>query len=210
MSQVRPSPAKRARPAMPVVYGPRRQAGFSLTEVAIAIAVVLIISIVGLPAINGYVLESRVTAVATELQRFIGRTKVMGEGASITPYADIDNEKNLAPALVDSTVFRVTGSVVAHRLGGRGSGTDGTLTLEPADLGSGGTGSAFALTATNVNERACPILASLLHAVSEAMAINGTVVKTLGTDNAQGSYNPVAAQEACTRGDTNEFTFTTR
>ncbi|MBJ7265009.1 MAG: prepilin-type cleavage/methylation domain-containing protein, partial [Burkholderiaceae bacterium] len=63
-----------------------------------------------------------------------------------------------------SSTFGVSTAEVAHRLGGSGAGTNGTITLAPAALGGGAMGSAFSITLTNVNARACPTLASTLNA----------------------------------------------
>ncbi|WP_082988326.1 type 4 pilus major pilin [Bordetella bronchialis] len=187
------------------------QLGFlSLGEVALVLVIIIIAAVIGLPAIKGTLIEMRVPAVADELQRFMSRTRVLGEGDSVTPYASVSNEQNLVPALRDSSVFKVTDTTVSHRLGGSGVGTDGTISLAPAALGGGAMGSAFSLTLTNVNIKACPVLASTLNAVSETMSVNGTTVKALGDNNDTGSYNPVTAQNLCTKGDSNTFVFATR
>ena len=51
--------------------GAARQRGFSLMEVSIVTAVVLLIAIVGIPAIGAYVIENKVPKVGEELQRFV-------------------------------------------------------------------------------------------------------------------------------------------
>lgn len=188
----------------------RHQQGFSLIEIGVVTLILALLATIGIPAVKGFIIEARVPAVANELQRFMTRTKIMGEGDSITPYASIDNAKNLAPALKESSVFKVNNTTVAHRLGGTGSGTSGTMVLAPAALGGGSTGSAFSLTLTNVNDKACPTLASIMNAVSETISVNGTVAKALGTNNAPGSFNPVTAQDLCVAGDSNTFVFATR
>lgn len=187
-----------------------RQRGFTLLEITLAITLVLIIGIASFPAFKGFVIQGRVPAAAGELQRFMSTTRVLGESDSVTPYAGIGNAENLAPSLRDSTVFKVNGSTVAHRLGGSGVGSNGTITIGPAALGGGAVGSAFSLTLTNVNHKACPILASSLNGISETISVNGTVVKTLGANNEAGSFNAVTAQNLCVNGDNNIFVFATR
>lgn len=187
-----------------------RQRGFTLIEVALAITLVLIIGIASFPAIKGFIIQGRVPAAAGELQRFMATTRVLGEADSVTPYAGIGNAENLAPSLRDSTVFKVTGSTVAHRLGGSGVGSNGTITIAPAALGGGAVGSAFSLTLTNVNHKACPVMASTLNGISETISVNGTAAKTLGPNNEAGSFNPVTAQNLCVNGDNNTFVFATR
>lgn len=188
-----------------------RQLGqFSLVEVAVVAGLLILAVVFGVPAVNGLLIEMRVPYAAGELQRFMARTRVLGESDTVTPYANLTNSGNLAPALVDSSTFKVSGSTVAHRLGGSGVGTNGTITLEPAALGGGAMGSAFSITLTNVNMKACPTLASTLNAVAETISVNGTVAKALGTNNSPGAYDPATAQGLCEKGDSNTFVFATR
>ncbi|MCD0495223.1 MULTISPECIES: prepilin-type cleavage/methylation domain-containing protein [Achromobacter] len=188
----------------------RRQGGWSLIEIGAVIAIVIFLVVVNYPSIKGYFIQGRVPAAAGELQRFMSTARIMGEGDTATPYASINNAQNLAPSMRDSTVFKVTGSTVAHRLGGTGVGSNGTITIAPAALGGGASGSALSLTVTNVNHRACPVLASIMNGVSEMISVNGTVAKTLGANNESGSFNAVTAQDLCVNGDNNTFVFATR
>lgn len=188
----------------------QRQRGSMLVEIAVALVIIMLLATFAFPQVRGFLIEMRVPSVANELQRFMARAKILGEGDSVTPYANVDNTKNLVPALRDSTVLKVTGNTVAHRLGGTGVGSNGTITLEPVALGGGAAGSGFSITMTNVNVKACPILASTLNAVSEMISVNGTVAKALGTSGAPGSYNPATAQSLCTDGDSNTFVFAAR
>lgn len=188
----------------------RRQGGWTLVEIGAVIAIVIFLVVVNYPAIKGYFIQGRVPAAAGELQRFMSTARIMGEGDTATPYASINNAQNLAPSMRESTVFKVTGSTVAHRLGGTGVGSNGTITIAPAALGGGASGSALSLTVTNVNHRACPVLASIMNGVSEMISVNGTVAKTLGANNESGSFNAVTAQDLCVNGDNNTFVFATR
>ncbi|MFG0230549.1 type 4 pilus major pilin [Achromobacter sp. 413638] len=211
LNPARPAHSFRQRAAShPCSHPLRRQLGLTLVETMLVITIIIVAAVVGFPVVKGIWIELRVPTVASELQRFMSRTRVLGEGDSVTPYASIDNAKNLAPALQDSTVFKVNGSTVAHRLGGSGTGSSGTITLAPAALGGGALGSAFSITLTNVNAKACPILASTLNGVSETISVNGTAAKTLGANNETGTFNPVTAQDLCTKGDSNTFVFATR
>jgi len=188
----------------------RRQGGWTLAEVGVVITIVIILAIVGFPSVKGFFVQGRVPAAAGELQRFMSTARIMSEGDSATPYSASDNAQNLAPSLRDSTVFKVTGNTVAHRLGGTGVGSNGTITIAPAALGGGAVGSAFSLTLTNVNHRACPVLASTLNGISEMISVNGTVAKTLGANSESGTFNAVTAQNLCVNGDNNTFVFATR
>ncbi|MDH0740430.1 pilus assembly FimT family protein, partial [Achromobacter spanius] len=118
----------------------RRQGGWSLIEIGAVIAIVIFLVVVNYPSIKGYFIQGRVPAAAGELQRFMSTARIMGEGDTATPYASINNAQNLAPSMRDSTVFKVTGSTVAHRLGGTGVGSNGTITIAPAALGGGASG----------------------------------------------------------------------
>src|SRR6478609_9384848 len=107
-----------------------RQRGFSLMEVSIVTAIVLLIAIVGIPAIGAYVIENKVPKVGEELQRFIASMKINAQGGGVTPYTGLDTGA-LANALRDSTVLSVQGTgaaaSVAHGLGGSGIGGSGVV-----------------------------------------------------------------------------------
>ncbi len=187
-----------------------RQGGYTLSEIGAVIVIIGVLVILSMPAIKGFFIQARVGPAASELQRFMTSTRLLGEGDSVTPYAAINNVANLAPALMESSVFKVNGATVAHRLGGSGAGSNGTITIGPVALGGGAAGSGFGLTLTNVNHRACPGLATTLNSVSETISVNGTAAKTLGTNNEPGSFNAVTAQDLCVKGDNNTFVFATR
>ncbi len=186
---------------------PSRQSvsGFSLVEVSIVTAIILIISIIGIPAINSYVIENKVPEVAGELQRYVARTKANAQGTS-NPYAAIDTE-NLARALRTSSVVSVDASTfarVAHGLGGNGT-TTGLIAVAPAESGA-----AFTLTLDAVNDAACPALASLMQRVAERIEITGdsnAVVKDAMAASPL-AYSPMNTQAACRGGDSNTFAFT--
>lgn len=194
----------------------RAQQGFSLIEVSIVTAIVLLIAIVGIPAIGAYVIENKVPKVGEELQRFVARAKANGQGGGVEPYRNLHGGM-LANALRDSSIFTVRGSdasaVVAHGLGGNGTAGNGTIALAPAAFGGGGPGSAFTLTLTHVNNAACPGLASVMQRVSEIIVVEGeggpVVVKDAGASPPL-PYDAMLAQAQCARGDANTFVFTAR
>jgi len=184
---------------------PRKTSGFSLVEVSIVTAIILIVSIIGIPAINGYVIENKVPEVAGELQRYVARTKANGQGTA-NPYADIDTS-HLGRSLRGSSVVAVDAATfgrVAHGLGGNGT-SSGLITVAASDGGA-----SFTLTLDAVNDAACPALSSLLQRVAERIEIGGagnTVVKDARAATPL-AYSPLAAQEACRTGDLNTFAFT--
>lgn len=187
-----------------------RQAGFTLPEILVVLGIITFLVIIMFPAIKGLFVQGRVPAVAGELQRFMTATRLLGEGDSATPYVGISNAQNLVPAVSGSSVLKVVGNTVVHRLGGTGVGNNGTISIAPVALGGGASGSAFAVTLTNVNHKACPVLASTLNGVSESISINGTAAKSLGANNEAGTLNAVTAQNLCENGDSNTFVFATR
>ncbi|AWP58300.1 type 4 pilus major pilin [Bordetella bronchiseptica] len=193
-----------------------RQAGFSLVEVSIVTAIVLLVAIIGIPAIGSYVIESKVPRVGEELQRFVARTKANAQGDGAAPYTGIGTA-SLAHALRDSSVVSVRGegasATVAHGLGGQGAGAHGVISVAPAAPGGAPPGSAFTLTLTNVNGAACPALASVMQRVSDIIAVQGkagpVVVKNALAVPAL-PYRAQAAQAQCVAGDRNTFVFTAR
>ena len=208
-----PSPARRA-PAdapWPARAGkrhhrlPLRQQGFSLVELSIVTAIILVISIIGIPAINSYVIENKVPEVAGELQRYVARTKANGQGTS-NPYTAIDTA-NLGRALRSSSVVSVDATTfgrVAHGLGGNGT-TSGLIAVAPSDSGA-----SFTVTLDAVNDAACPALASLLQRVSERIEITGASTAVVKDSRAATPlvYSPITTQAACQAGDNNTFAFT--
>lgn len=184
-----------------------RQQGFTLVEIAIVSAIVLISAVVGIPAINGYIIENKVPSVGQELQRFVARMKAGMQGLGPTPYVGATTAL-LATAMRSSGVVTVVGTgaaaVVRHGVGA----TDGEVTLTAATITTAG--DAFALELDKVNEAACPGLAAVMQRVSERIVINGTAVKQPATGGAVGAYNAIAANAACVAGDANTFIFTVR
>ncbi len=199
------SPGGRTRRPPSAPPGWRAARGFSLVEVSIVTAIILIISIIGIPAINSYVVENKVPEVAGELQRYVARTKANAQGTS-NPYTDIDTE-NLARALRTSSVVSVDAATfarVAHGLGGNGT-TSGLIAVAPAESGA-----AFTLTLDAVNDAACPALASLMQRMSERIEVTGASNEVVKDAMAATPlvYSPIATQAACRGGDANTFAFT--
>lgn len=195
---------------------PKQQRGFSLIEISIVTTIMMLLAIVGVPAIQGYVVESKVPRVAEELQRFIARLKMTTHGFGASPYASVDTTV-LANALRGSSVVSVTGTGrsahVAHGLGGSGVSGRGVIQIAPYAVSGAPSGSAFLLTLNDVNHAACPGLASVLQRIAEVVRISGaggpvTVKNSLQDPVA--SYNPMLADAQCLQGDRNEFEFVIR
>ncbi len=206
-------------PLRPLARGVRRiqaQAGFSLIEISIVTTLMMLIAIIGIPAIQGYVIENKVPRVAEEVQRFVARMKANTNGFGSSPYAGLDSGI-LANALRSSSVVSVTGfgasASVAHGLGGTGAAGRGVISVAPQAIAGALIGSAFSLTLNDVNQAACPALASILQRLAEVVTVAGAsgpvMVKNALTEPSM-PYNPMLADAQCVSGDRNTFVFTVR
>ena len=194
----------------------RAQAGFSLIEISIVTTIMMLIAIVGIPAIQGYVIESKVPRVAEELQRFVARLKASTHGFGATPYSAVDTG-TLVNAMRTSSVVSVSGhgpgATVAHGLGGNGSNGRGVILIAPQSLSGAANGAAFSLTLNDVNQAACPGLASILQRIAETVSIagqSGAVIVKNATLEPPMAYNAILADAQCASGDRNTFVFTIR
>jgi len=174
-------------------------------EVSIVTAIVLIIAIIGIPAINSYVIENKVSRVAGELQRYAARTKANGQGVS-APFVGLDTA-NLARALRHSSVLAVDPVAVnrvAHGLGGNGT-TTGLVTVAESDSGA-----SFTISMDAVNDAACPALASVMQRVAQVIELTGSSTMVVKNELAtpRVAYSPLAAEAVCANGDRNGFAFT--
>lgn len=90
--------------------GPRHafETGFSLVEVSIVTALMVILAIIGVPALQAYVIESKVPKVAADMQRFVSRMKVAALGGGLAPYASID-QRALINGMRSAAVIAVQG-----------------------------------------------------------------------------------------------------
>lgn len=189
----------------------KRQQGFSLVEVSIVTALMILIAILGIPAIQGYVIENKVPRVAQDLQRFIARMKVSGIGANPSPYLAV-SQRTLINGLRDAAAIHVQAKdqSVVHGLGGAGQAGKGTVSILPASLAGGVEGSAFKLVLTNVNHAACPALAAVMQRMSVQVKIGGQgpgqEVKNSAAIPAR-EYDPILADAQCMPGDVNTFEF---
>jgi Tfp pilus assembly protein FimT len=200
----------------PCARGLAAQRGFSLIEISIVTTLMMLIAIIGIPAIQGYVIENKVPRVAEEMQRFVARMKANTNGFGASPYLGLDSGA-LANALRSSSVGSVTGfgprASIAHGLGGAGHSGRGVISVEPQAVAGGSSGSAFSLTLNDVNQAACPALASILQRLADVVTIAGAsgpiMVKNTLTEPHM-PYNPMLADAQCVSGDRNTFVFTIR
>ena len=192
------------------------QAGFSLIEISMVTAIMMLIAIVGIPAIQAYVIENKVPRVAEEVQRFVARLKAHTHGFGAAPFAGV-SASTIANAMRSSTVVSVSGSgpgaSIAHGLGGKGVAGQGIIAIAAQSIDGSPHGAAFSMTMNHVNHAACPGLASILQRIAEIVTVAGksgpVTVKDMSREPGQ-PYDALLADEQCAAGDRNTFTFTFR
>ncbi|NYT57454.1 prepilin-type N-terminal cleavage/methylation domain-containing protein [Alcaligenaceae bacterium] len=177
------------------------QQGFSLIEVSIVTAIVLLLAIIGVPAIGGYVVENKVPKVGEELARFVLQTKVNAPNGSSTPYAGIDTT-SFARMVHDSSIFSVSGADATTKVQ-HGLGTGGEVSVAEADAGA-----AFTITLSKVHDAACPSIASVLQRVSDIITVAAESQSATIVKNASTHYSALAAESYCEAGAVNTFVFT--
>lgn len=178
----------------------RRQGGFSLIEVSIVTAIVLLLAIIGIPAIGSYVVENKVPKVGEELARFIAQARVNAATGTAVPYESI-HTSNFANLVRESGVFSVSGADTSVKVT-HGLGSDGQVTVEPMDAGA-----SFSITLSRVSHAACPVIASVMQRVSESMSIAADGQPAVTIKDETTPYSALTAESRCARGDVNTFVF---
>lgn len=176
------------------------QQGFSLVEVSIVTAIVLLLAVIGIPAIGSYLIENKVPKVGEDLVRFILQAQVGSFDGTGTPYASMSTTA-AARYLHDSSVvsIRESGGTarILHGLGGNGE-----ITVSPQSGGE-----AFSIVLDKVNHAACPSIASVLQRVSDTITLSAEGQSSTVLKNDTTSYSALTAQQRCSKGDSNTFTF---
>lgn len=176
------------------------QRGFSLLEVSVVTAIILLVAILAVPAVGSYLVESRVPKVGEELSRFIVQTQVHAPYESGAPYAGVTTA-TLARHIQPGSALTVSANrqQVMH-----GLGSGGQVSLEVRESGA-----ALALTLDKVSHAACPALLSMLQRLAAGMSIQGEgALKEV--KSATLAYNALAAQSSCAQGDRNTFVLLVR
>jgi len=177
------------------------QEGFSLVEVSVVMAIILLLAIVAIPTVRAYVIESRVTKVGEEIVRFVLHTRINAAGGSATPYGGISTV-NLANMLRDSSAVSIGGTTAMPKVL-HGLGSNGEINVSEADAGA-----AFSVTFSNVNHAACPGIASVLQRVSDTISLTPLSGATTVLKNATTRYSALDTESRCVQGDDNTFVFT--
>lgn len=171
------------------------QRGLSLIEVSVVSAIVLLLAIIGIPAINGFVIENRVPKVGEGVARFIVSHTVNTPVFEESPYLAVNNQFFISQ-LDDTGVFNVDSQGSSTRIL-HGLGKNGLVTLVPDQSGA-----QLKITFTNVHHSACPGLASVLQRVAASIKVENVSVKDAST-----TYNAIQTRQQCKRGDVNTFEF---
>lgn len=171
------------------------QRGLSLIEVSVVSAIVLLLAIIGIPAINGFVIENRVPKVGEGIARFIVSHTVNTPVFEESPYLAVDNQFFISQ-LDDTGVFNVDSQGSSTRIL-HGLGKNGLITFV-----SDQSGAQLKITFTNVHHSACPGLASVLQRVADSIKVENVSVKDAST-----TYNAIQTRQQCKRGDVNTFEF---
>ncbi|WP_269901709.1 type 4 pilus major pilin [Paenalcaligenes faecalis] len=171
------------------------QRGLSLIEVSVVSAIVLLLAIIGIPAINGFVIENRVPKVGEGIARFIVSHTVNTPVFEESPYLAVNNQFFISQ-LDDTGVFNVDSQGSSTRIL-HGLGKNGLVTLVPDQSGA-----QLKITFTNVHHSACPGLASVLQRVAASIKVENVSVKDAST-----TYNAIQTRQQCKRGDVNTFEF---
>lgn len=180
----------------------RAQKGFSLIEVSIVTAIVLLIAIIAIPAVGSYVIENKVPKVGEELARFVLQTQINAQPGSTSPYTDVETT-HLANMVLDSSLFSVTNAGGGTPTVLHGLGRDGTVEVSAVDSGS-----SFSITLSNVSHAACPSLASVMQRLAHTIVISNTAGGSAVVKDDSVDYSAIRAESRCSKGDVNSFVFT--
>lgn len=168
------------------------QMGLSLIEISVVSAIILLIAIVSIPAINSFIIESRVPKVGEGIARFVVNHSVNTPLFEEQPYEGVDKQL-FAQQLESAGVFNISGSGEATQIL-HGLGKSGTLEIEG--------GEKLTVTLSKVHHAACPGLSSVLQRLASTITVGTETVKS---DDV--TYNAISAQKQCVRGDQNTFEF---
>lgn len=186
----------------------KKNRGFTIVELLVSLSIISLLGILGIPFARSIIISGKVDPTANDINKVVTKLRTNMSGSGTTPYT------NLGATTAATAVFANTGRGLATALTIKGAGataevshdlgkTDAPVTVAQANLGT--MGDSFSVSVPDVNEAACPGLATQLNKAAEVITVNGTVVKANGD-----TYNGATAQNACVSGDSNTFVFTFR
>lgn len=180
----------------------QRQAGFSLIEVSIVTAIVLLIAMIAIPAVGSYVIENKVPRVGEELARFVLQTQINAQPDSVSPYAGVQT-RHLANMVQDSGLLSVRNPANPTPTVLHGLGSEGKVEVSPVDAGA-----EFSITLDKVSHAACPGLASVMQRLAHTIVISSSSGGSATVKGDGVAYSALAAESQCARGNVNTFAFT--
>jgi type IV pilus assembly protein PilA len=184
-----------------------KQKGFSLVELSIVLLIITILGALAYPKMRTFLIGGKTKPTADDIMVAINRIRANSEGTGNTPFTGVATATIANTLRERSNALTVTGvgstATLQHKLGAQSA----QITAGPATMTT--LGDSFTVTVSNVNDAACPELATALQNNADIIKIGATTVKD--TVNATlVSYNGQAASALCTAGDTNQFVFTFR
>lgn len=184
----------------------RLQRGFTLIELSVVALILLVLAVVGIPAIQDLMVENRAPAAAKDLQSAVQKMRMAraSSGASATPYSSVSIAE--LGAMLRNTSYEVTGNpatAVAHPIGsGAAAATTaiavGTLTTA---------GDSFVVSLADVAGQACSSFASTFGRQAEGISITPNGGSAATVKAAGGTFNAQLAQTTCGARNTISLTF---
>jgi prepilin-type N-terminal cleavage/methylation domain-containing protein len=182
----------------------RKQRGFTIVELLVVLAIIAVLSIIGIPAARGIITDGKIVPTSNDLSKIVAKVRSNASNQGINPYVAINTAvfANTARGMISSLSINSANATatIQHDIGT----TNSQITVAPATLDTT-LGDSFTVTLPTVNEAACPGLSSQLSKTADVISLNGTVVKPY-----KGNYNGSAAQNLCNAADTNTYVFTFR
>lgn len=177
------------------------QHGFSLIEVSIVTAIVLLLAIIAIPAVGSYVIENKVPKVGEELARFVLQTQINAPQGGAAPYEEL-RTRHLANMVADSSLFSVVNPESSTPTVLHGLGREGTVEVGVADAGN-----SFIITLDKVSHAACPALSSVMQRLAHTIVISSPVAGSATVKGDGVDYSALNAESRCAKGDVNSFVF---